>query len=354
MTFEDSLNTSKLEPGMVVKNYKELCKLIGESPQGGNAKKAQLYNWSRFFKFEKPEKKKCYNIIEIYEDPIKEKHERGRNPIYLKNIEIILLDYLVRQKNLYESMTKKKWMCVLGMCNESFTNKAQYNEIVKNRSYIGTNRIDAFFGRTYMGLSNIFMSALRSLQNKKLIECNTEIIIRKNNKFHDASDAEHSLILSLERYVMFDDMGYDTMKDLIKDRKQPEYYKKVNELVQKALNCDWYYRQICIAYSADSILEVLDDDIIKQQKAELNEKVIDFVKRKEQTIATKLENNYLTNKTKFYDPDYYKKSLELIKDFLEIDPNKLVNTRSIVYVDEPDYTDKDDEMVFEDDMRDTL
>lgn len=37
---EKLVDTSKLEKNMVVKNYKELCALVGEEPKGGNAKKA--------------------------------------------------------------------------------------------------------------------------------------------------------------------------------------------------------------------------------------------------------------------------------------------------------------------------
>lgn len=40
MNDEKIVDTSKLEKDMVVKNYKELCALVGEEPKGGNAKKA--------------------------------------------------------------------------------------------------------------------------------------------------------------------------------------------------------------------------------------------------------------------------------------------------------------------------
>ena len=42
------MDISKLEVGMRVKNYKALCELLGEKVKGGNAKKSQLEDFSRY------------------------------------------------------------------------------------------------------------------------------------------------------------------------------------------------------------------------------------------------------------------------------------------------------------------
>ena len=43
------IDTSGLELGMVVKNYKEMCRILGEEITDGNSKKAQLKEWARYF-----------------------------------------------------------------------------------------------------------------------------------------------------------------------------------------------------------------------------------------------------------------------------------------------------------------
>ena len=47
----NTLDTSRLEIGMIVKNYKELCNLLNENPKTGNSKNAQLKEWQRYFEF---------------------------------------------------------------------------------------------------------------------------------------------------------------------------------------------------------------------------------------------------------------------------------------------------------------
>ena len=42
------MDVSKLEVGMRVKNYRVLCELLGEKVKGGNAKKSQLEDFSRY------------------------------------------------------------------------------------------------------------------------------------------------------------------------------------------------------------------------------------------------------------------------------------------------------------------
>ena len=47
------MNTDNLKPGMLVKNYGELCKLLDEPKKGGKGKVLQLKDWTRYFDFHK-------------------------------------------------------------------------------------------------------------------------------------------------------------------------------------------------------------------------------------------------------------------------------------------------------------
>lgn len=63
-----SINTSRLQVGQTVKNYKELCALLGEKESAGNSRKAQLKEFARYFEWEKSGQK--FLITDIYDTPL--------------------------------------------------------------------------------------------------------------------------------------------------------------------------------------------------------------------------------------------------------------------------------------------
>lgn len=63
-----SINTSNLRIGQVIKNYKELCALLGEEVKTGKSKQLQIDNMKRFFEWEKAGQK--FIITDIYDTPL--------------------------------------------------------------------------------------------------------------------------------------------------------------------------------------------------------------------------------------------------------------------------------------------
>ena len=63
------IDTNNIVVGQVVKNYKELCALLGEEfKQGGDSRKAQLKEFARYFDWEKSGQK--FLITDIYDTPL--------------------------------------------------------------------------------------------------------------------------------------------------------------------------------------------------------------------------------------------------------------------------------------------
>ena len=90
---ERAINVSNISVGQTFKNYKELCNALGEQVKGGDAKKAQLKNWERYFDYEKDGHK--FIIKEIYSEPKSKNDQRslGNNvAFYIDYIEILLLN----------------------------------------------------------------------------------------------------------------------------------------------------------------------------------------------------------------------------------------------------------------------
>ena len=66
----DKINTSCLKENQIVKNYRELCAIVGEKQKTGNHRISQIKNWKRFFEFEKIPGTQKYKIIKIYDKPL--------------------------------------------------------------------------------------------------------------------------------------------------------------------------------------------------------------------------------------------------------------------------------------------
>lgn len=72
------MNLSQISKGMVIKNYKEFCRLLDEPILEGNSKVAQLRRWKRYLQF--THRKQHFRITKILDAPVKiEDGRAGRN-----------------------------------------------------------------------------------------------------------------------------------------------------------------------------------------------------------------------------------------------------------------------------------
>lgn len=106
----DDVDTSRIEEGQIVKNYRQLCDLLGEERTTGNAKKAQMANWERFFSITKIKGTQKMRIDEIYIEPLErvDGRAKGGRSIYVQSVEVVLLNYLSHQKGYSATFTKNK------------------------------------------------------------------------------------------------------------------------------------------------------------------------------------------------------------------------------------------------------
>ena len=72
------VDISKIEEGQIVKNYRQMCDLLGEERTTGNAKKAQMANWERFFSITKIKGTQKMRIDEIYIEPLERVDGRAK------------------------------------------------------------------------------------------------------------------------------------------------------------------------------------------------------------------------------------------------------------------------------------
>lgn len=291
----EDIDVSKLSIDMVIKNYRELCKILGQEIKSGKSKKLQMEDFKRYFDFEKSGQK--FIITDIYDAPLTKEDKRrlGNNSIYVKNIELILLQYLSKQKNGIKTFTKRDWWELLGMTNRKY-NKIAKTELKKIDSIVTSFEINHFYLRCNKKLEQILFSALRNLKNRKLIlepEIQTVIVDNKYNYFL-ALDPDKKRILQEERYVLKNIMGYEKISQVFCRFKQNEYYKMVNERLNDLYGWHHYFKQIKLSFIPSNIIEAIPQTTIDLEKEILNEKII-------KVLNNNAEEKYNTDKQKYED-----------------------------------------------------
>lgn len=329
------INTSRLQVGRVVKNYKELCALLGEEfKQGGDSRKAQLKEFARYFEWEKSGQK--FLITDIYDTPLPKEDGRNKGK-YVKCIEIILLNYLSKQKGYTYTLSKKKWWELLGMVNRKYDNVSQ-EELLEIDPVITKFEIRQYYQRCNKKLEEILFSALRSLSSRKLIDWGIETVIVTRNQgkthFRVANEFEKKIILRAERYVLHKIMHLEKMFNVFAKQKQDEFYRLVNEILEDSLDKEWqyYYKQVKIIYNHDQVVEAIPDIEAELRKLELNDKVVNTLNEHAKEKYRKERKKYEDNSAKLFEklvngediseekifkiPDTYVVAQELLTDEL--------------------------------------
>lgn len=169
------IDTSKLHPGMIVKNYKELCKILGiEFPNGGTVKRKQLKEIEYYIFYQKSGY--SYIIKEVYDKktlkltPSKSRDKRYKNPrnIYTRYISQILLQVINNcSEKQFSNVTFKDICVLLGLV-----------EIDNNEKYVFKNTDGTTLEMTQeqrtlsiQKMESILKSAITSLVNKGYITC---------------------------------------------------------------------------------------------------------------------------------------------------------------------------------------
>ena len=312
------IQTSNLQIGMTVKNYKELCELLGEPVKTGEAKKTQLKNWSCYFEFERPKYKHCYIILDIYEEPLEkenDKRSKGNNNIYTKFIETILINYLSRQEGNVKTFTRRNWWELLGMVNERY-NKLTTTQLQKIDKSFTEFEINHFYQRCNKKLDSILTSALNNMKHRRLIEWEYQtVIVYNENKYFVANDDEVESILKIENNILNNTFGFDDVRQIYATNQQKQFYSLVNKTLFDEYGYNKYYKRIKIIYNQENMISALPRTEIQLQKLMLNNNIVDYLNKEAKRINNNWIEKYYNNETDVY-PYYYLKAQQLLVDEL--------------------------------------
>lgn len=167
-----SIDTSKLHPGMIVKNYKELCKILGIKPKTSNSKIRQLKEIEELVNYQKNGHafiiKEVYDKKTIKANPLKPRDKRYKNPrnIYTRHINQILLHILNNRPKKQLNNIAFKDICVLLNLSE-IDNSGNYVFRDADGSILKMNSEQ--YALSIQKMVSIIKSALSSLVNKEYI-----------------------------------------------------------------------------------------------------------------------------------------------------------------------------------------
>lgn len=333
------MNIKNLKEGMIIKNYKELCRLLNEGVKTGNAKKAQLKEMDRYFKYTKEGNK--FIVQTIYKEPLNKIDNRqlGNNSIYSEDIQELILFTLAQHKDDEVCWSCSKFLKELAMVNNNYSicrkNIPQFSKIIDmEESYIYD-----FYNTAHKNLRIKLETALNCLMRyKKLliwkpimmvykeiinIELNEfgtpkikngEVSYIKNKTFEKATKQEEKLIISTERNVMID-MGFTDLRDVFINGKYDLFIKKVYKELKENGNIYFYYYAYEITYNYDDIKKDIIGYLGKLfTEKQLNDNLIkSFNKSAENRHKNSIKKIKEGNK-KIKQQDYLKASLNYVKN----------------------------------------
>lgn len=347
------MKIENLYVGQVVKNYKELCSLLGEEQKKGDSRKYQIVDFERYFKYDKQGHK--FIITEILEVP-EEKKSRGSNNIlpFIDEMEILIIHMLTNKEELI--ISNSKLLLELCMVNKYyrafFNNKNKLAEILN----MDIDYISDYYDMTNSTFKSAIDTVMKRLVNKRLIihervqmvievvtnvdtnlkgvpsasdlfEMNyeTDKLIRKNiipsEIVREATRQEKLQILKIERSILkqfeCEDIQEVFLRGLIK-----EYYRTVNEYLFDKLNIKRSYSANKITIHKDGLIYELQNKLdkhgIKDIEELINVKVIE-----------RINDNSIKKHKKSFSSDKTKRFTKLRRSEQYIDNSKLLTDNLI-------------------------
>lgn len=303
----------KFYEGLVIKNYNELCNMLGLDNTRGNTKKANLKNIQRFCEFDKVGQK--FVIKKIFDSPREKADKRinGNNSIYVTLIETILLDYFIRKNQRTLNFTKKELWEELGMVSPNYaTNMSRKSFLAELQEIDNRTRqwhIDKAYSNSRKRLNDITRSALKSLKGRKLIDYRDDVIVACVNKnyFEITKDWQIEKILQCEKEAL-NELGCKNLKEVTfnsnRNITMKTYMNVRNKKLKETLGFDFIFRRYSIICNRNYLEQGLQENIVELKKA-LNSKIIESLELQAQKDFERNRSDLKVGNTHFIYPNYY-------------------------------------------------
>lgn len=334
------IDVNRLESGVVVKNYKEMCEILEEDICEGNSKKAQLKEWTRYFAWEKKGQK--FIILDIYDEPLPKDDGRQNKNIYVQYIQVILMKILSKQRNTKEPFyitTNQMWK-LLGMINDNYKNISldDLNDMIVEYEVTSFD-MKKFYQRCNQRLREILFSSLNKLEDRALIKYEIETVIvfldeDRKTVYRPANDIQKKKILKAERKALLD-MKLESKQHAYAKFKETEFFERMNAYLHEWYGWEYTFNRIKINYNKSDVLETVhrdeaklqsDFEEMKLQRLGLNDRVVEALYKNAQIMA---ENRHKKANQEYQKAlEKYKNEYMVIGDI----PESFIPTKSDLHI----------------------
>lgn len=296
------MNTSKLNEGMVVKNYKEMCTLLDEPyyKAAGRAKDNQIEQWERYFDYERVGHN--WIIKTIYNEPLPDASKI--RSIYTGLIELRIMEFLEKSIGSELFISKTKLYQMLGMAScKYFEFRQEYHETHADDicDLYSIQRVDS-------KLNDILNSALSSMSKRFLIKYQYEDIVHE--KMNDGTIIQRRMttdeakkVLTINRELLLEYRERLKVPDLniqgVYNRQMiTQFYKEAEKRI-KALFPTWdrNYKKLRIIKCNEDIQKAIPIKQDELKKLSQDAKIIELNTRVCEALIKQMD----TRKTKYWE-----------------------------------------------------
>ena len=350
------MKTENLTVGMRIRNYPDLCALIGEKASTGKSKQLQIKRWEQYFRYHRDGY--AFIIDEIYEQPLPSSPRKLRSDnTYITLIETILISKLSVEREI--KIGKNKLYQILGFFNANYADVSsstfkntmrRFREKGINGRVMTADEAQSYYTDFYIfaqsKFNDILTSALKSMQRRNLIFYTKTFLITEEicgkHVTRDANKEEDVEIFQLiSEFLKNYSQYYHINPYMIY-----AYYVELNKWIRKNKK-GWYsiYPLMCISINDNLpyVQENANDKSIYQKKMELNRIIIERFNKHFSDEFEKAKNNNRvlqedwvqwgeSNKMdseKFYTPDFQEAQSSLVDLFIKIEATDTLNENDI-------------------------
>lgn len=295
MIDDKGVDCSKIKTGMVVKNYIELCNLLGEKVQTSNSKVSQMKRWSAYFRYEKQGHR--FHILEVYQEPLDVIDKRRlREGKYLRCIEPLIVNMLQRSAG-HKRLAKISYFILLGMVREEYAElreKVRVEYCKETKKYeiesdidnicIDDENVDKeqllyFIQKTDEKLREVWNSAIGAMEKRNIICVRTEYLIFKDQQCREATGEESSRMEELKTEIT-QELRCPHLYQAYSLCNKGKFFKRLRKAVKKEFDCDKVLELTALVLNKDFAAQKMDISEIQKLKMELGNIVAeDMVKR---------------------------------------------------------------------------
>lgn len=323
---------SSIHPGAAYKNYKELCEAIGEKPKTGNSRPKQLREIEEWLKLRK--EGWTYIVEEVYEvrnvtillpqnkpqskstkklptekkkrgrpkkekpaadsgfqlyDPNAKKKKKRRNPTFYpfpfaKYVKLVLLFYLSKSEDGFLYVGAKDAYRLIGLVNEKFGDCIEEGLFMSDTGIkydeLAYTKYDA-----NQKARSVFISALKSLKNEKLISYKEEIVLSTlDRRERVATPDEEKLVLNTEKRAI-EALGCRNISEIYRQNKSSAYWDLIEAYLhemEEEEQIDWtkYRRVFFIIINTEFVLKEVKRNEATFYRFQINDNMCSFLVQK--------------------------------------------------------------------------